>query len=58
MVSKARGPKDSPDIYFFLAGKEKYQQRHFSVKSEEEYKERTKIDLACHIGNAYFMQTR
>ena len=43
---------------YFPAGKEKYQPRHFSVKTEEEYKERTKIDLACHIGNAYFMQTR
>ena len=56
MVSQ--GPDSSQDIYYFLLGKEKYQQRHFSVKSEEEYKERTKIDLACHIGNAYFMQTR
>jgi len=44
--------------YCVSHGKEKYQPRHFSVKSEEEYKERTKIDLACHIGNAYFMQTR
>ena len=38
--------------------REKYQFRHFSIKTDEEYKERTKIDLACHIGNAYFMQTR
>jgi len=44
--------------YCVSHGREKYQPRHFSVKTEEEYKERTKIDLACHIGNAYFMQTR
>ena len=56
MVSEARDP--TRQSRYFLAGKEKYQQRHFSVKAEEEYKERTKIDLACHIGNAYFMQTR
>jgi len=44
--------------YCVSHGKEKYQPRHFSVKSEEEMKERTRIELACHIGNAYFMQTK
>ena len=28
------------------------------MKSEEEMRERTRIELACHIGNAYFMQTK
>ena len=42
----------------YYAVREKYQPRHFTMKTEEEYRERTKIELACHIGNAYFMQTR
>lgn len=48
--------KDEANLSF--SAKEMYQPRHFSVKTEEEKRERTRIELACHIGNAYFMQTK
>ena len=34
---------------------EKFATRNYSSKKEDEYKERTRVELACHIGNAYFI---
>jgi len=36
---------------------ERYASRNYANKSEDEYKERTRLDIACHIGNAYFILT-
>ena len=36
---------------------EKCPVRNFNSKKDDESKERTRIDLACHIGNAYFILT-